>query len=82
MNKFKKAVYGLAITGGTFLATGSVAFASTVPADPTDGQLQVVQDGVITFVVDYGAPALFALTLLGILVRLALKWMKRAGRAV
>jgi len=67
---------------GSVLMTGTAAFASTVPADPTAGALTDVQNSVITWVVDYGVPTLFALIILGILIRLGIKWAKKAGRSV
>lgn len=72
----------VAVMVGTVLGGGSYAFASTVPADPTDGALVDVQNRVITWVVTYGVPTLFALIILGILIRLGVKWAKKAGRSV
>jgi len=54
----------------------------TVPADPTGGALGDTQSSVQTWVVTYGVPVVFGLMLLGILIRLAVKWAKKAGRMV
>ena len=65
----------------------AAAFASspaviTVPADPTAGQMDTMQTSVQSWVLTYGVPVLFGLILLGILIRLATKWVKRAARSV
>lgn len=72
---------------GTALIGGGAAFASavqvvTVPADPTGGQMDTMQTGVQGWVLTYGVPVLFGLTLLGILIRTGTKWVKRAARSV
>lgn len=54
----------------------------TVPLDPTGGQMDIVQGGVQTWVLTYGIPVLFGLTLLGVLIRLGLKWFRKAAKAV
>jgi len=55
---------------------------ATIPADPTGGYMADSQDFVQTWVLTYGVPVLFGLTLLGIGIKLARRWMKRAGGAV
>lgn len=74
----------LSVMTATLLVMGPAAFAApqTIPADPTGGAMGDVVGGVSEWVVDYGAPALFLLILLGILIRLGVRWMKRAGRSV
>lgn len=44
------------------------------------GFFSEVLDYVINFVMDYGVPVLFALVVLGLLVRAGVRWAKRAGR--
>lgn len=65
------------------LGFASPTFAAvTIPADPTGGAMGDVQSGVQTWTLTYGLPALFGLILLGILIRLGIRWTKRAGRSV
>lgn len=68
-----------ALTLGT---SGAGATPPTLPADPTGGAMGDVQSNVQTWVLTYGAPVLFALIALGILIRLGTKWAKRAGKSV
>lgn len=66
----------------TFGVSGAGATPPTLPADPTGGAMGDVQTNVQTWVLTYGAPVLFALIALGILIRLGTKWAKRAGKSV
>lgn len=70
----------------TAVTVPSVAFASVppveVPADPTGGQLAASQDWIQTFVLTYGVPVLFGLTLLGIGIKIGRRWMRKAGGSV
>lgn len=69
----------LAVVGTSFAAAPSVV---TVPVDPTGGQMDTVQGSVQTWVLTYGIPVLFGLTLLGVLIRLGVKWFRKAAKAV
>lgn len=73
----------LSVAVGGFALGGSASAAPpTIPADPTGGAMADVQTNVQTWVLTYGVPALFALIIVGILIRLAVRWTKRAGRSV
>lgn len=37
---------------------------------------------VQTWVITYGVPTVVTLTVLGVLIRLGLKWLRRAGKSV
>jgi hypothetical protein len=84
MNKNKAKIAAVISAVAMVLGFAGPAFAATtaVPADPSAGAMDTVQNGVIDWVTTYGAPVLFALILLGILVRLAVRWVKKAGRSV
>lgn len=73
------AAFGLALTFGT---GGASAAPPTLPADPTGGAMGDMQTEVQDWVLTYGAPVLFGLIILGILIRIGTKWTKRAGKAV
>lgn len=64
------------------LAGGAFAQAVTVPADPSGGQMATMQSSVQSWVITYGAPVLFGLVLLGVLIRLGVKWARKAASAV
>lgn len=66
--------------GGGFASAQSSP--PTLPADPTGGALDDAGTTVQTWVLTYAVPVIFALTLLGIMVRLGRKWLRRAGGAV
>lgn len=69
------------------LGFGVNAFAAaprdiSIPADPTGGAYDDMSGKLVTWVTTYGVPTLFGLALLGILIRLGYRWMKRAAKAV
>lgn len=69
-------------TLGTLVAPTAFAAPRTIPADPTGGQMAIVQDKTQTWVLTYGVPVLFGLLILGILIRLGVKWARRAGSKI
>lgn len=69
------AVCGLLVPGFASASTPPV----TVPADPTGGQLSGSQGFLQTYVLTYAVPVLFGLALLGIGVRVGLRYMRRGG---
>lgn len=72
----------LALLLGVSLPGYAAAAPPTIPADPTGGALADVQTGVQTWVLTYGVPVLFGLILLGILIRLGMRWARKAGSKV
>lgn len=70
-------LFGLALVGGQ-----ASAAPPTLPADPTGGAMGDVQTSVQTWVLTYGAPVLFGLVALGILISVGRRWAKRAGSSV
>lgn len=70
----------LATTLGALTIPG-FAFA-TLPADPTGGAMASAETSIQTWVLTYGVPVLFTLTLLGILIRVGIKWVRRAGSKI
>lgn len=55
---------------------------ATLPADPTGGALADLQGSVQTWTVTYGVPVVFGLLALGIMIRVAIKYARRAGSKV
>lgn len=51
----------------------------TIPADPTMGQTTTAMDTIQDFALVQAAPMLFVITLLGVLVGVGLRYVKRAG---
>jgi hypothetical protein len=82
MNKIALIVtmVGVSILG--FSGASFADFTRTLPADPTGGAMATAETSIQTWVLTYGVPVLVTLTVLGILIRLALKWIKRAGSRV
>lgn len=76
------AILGVSVAALSFGTGGASAAPPTLPADPTAGAMGDLQGSVQTWVMTYGAPTLFALIFLGILIRLGVKWTKRAGKSV
>jgi hypothetical protein len=79
----KKAIVALGTVMGSLMAWVSVAAAQTV--SPLDGVTSQVNDGkdeFTTFVTSTGLPVLFGLLILGIGIRLGVKYLKRGARAV
>lgn len=66
---------------GAIAVPSGFAFA-TLPADPTAGAMADIETSVQTWVITYGIPVVFTLLTLGILVRLGMKWARRAGSKV
>lgn len=71
----------LATVIGAVAVPSGFAFA-TLPADPTAGALADIETNVQSWVITYGVPVVFTLLTLGILIRLGMKWAKRAGSKV
>lgn len=71
---------GVAFAGPASAAVPSVD--PTLPADPSGGAVGSTWTAIQGWVLGSGAAMLFGLTGLGILIRLALKYMKRGARAV
>lgn len=65
------------------LGVGSAAAAPpTLPADPLAGGMGDAQGAAQTWVITYGVPVVVALVILGGLIRLGLKWLRRGLRAI
>jgi hypothetical protein len=77
----KAAVGTTAFLALTTLGSG-LSHADSIPADPTGGYMGTAQTYVQSWVLTVGVPVLFGLTLLGIGLRLARRWMRKAGGAV
>jgi hypothetical protein len=56
-----------------------VSLFATLPADPTGGAMLEAETSIQSWVLDYGVPVVVTLTVLGILIRLGMKWLLRAG---
>jgi len=67
----------LGFAGGAFAAPRDI----TVPADPTGGAMDSSQSYIQTWVIDHAVPVLFGLLLLGVAIRLAVKYFRRAAKA-
>lgn len=68
-----------------FLGLGVASAAAappTLPADPLAGGMGDAQGAAQTWVITYGVPVVVALVILGGLIRLGLKWLKRGLRAI
>lgn len=85
-DKIRKAsvrAYVVALSAAAAVLVPGVAFADvTVPADPLDGAMGDTQASIQTWVVTYAVPVLVGLTVLGLLIRLGLKMLRRAGGRV
>jgi len=57
-------------------------FPATLPTDPLGGAMATSEASVQTWVITYGVPTVVTLTVLGVLIRLGLKWLRRAGKSV
>lgn len=80
MNNVRKAGAALAVTVVSLLAMGASAFA----VSPLDGVTTQVTDSetVFTdFVIGTGVPVLFGLLILGVGIRLGVKYLRRAARS-
>lgn len=79
----RKASVATTVGAGALLAAPAVSHAQvTIPADPTGGYMEDAQASVQTWALTVGVPALFGLTLVGILIRMGRRWMRKAGSSV
>ena len=80
----RRAAAVMAAIVGVSLTVGTSAFAvdPTLPADPSGGAYSSAWGTFQTWAISIGVPALFGLTVLGVGIRMLLKWTKRAGRAI
>lgn len=81
-NKVKKGIVGVVMALTTLGVGAGVSFADTIPADPTGGAMTDVQDNTVTWILTYGVPVVFAMILVGVLIKLGIRWAKKAGRMV
>ena len=79
----RAATVSTAIAAVTFLPIASATFAvnPTLPVDPSGGAYGDAWGTFQTWALA-AIPALFGLTVLGLGIRMLLKWTKRAGRAL
>lgn len=81
--KIRKAVIGSGVALMT-VAGPTLAHAAppTLPEDPSGGQVDAAWGTLQGWALTIGAPVLFGLTVVGLGVRMLVKWLKRAGRSV
>jgi hypothetical protein len=86
--RFASAVAALTVMIGLGLAFGAGAASAapsvdpTLPLDPSGGSIDTTWAAIQTFVLGKGAALLFGLTGLGILIRVAWKYLRRGSHAV
>lgn len=80
INKTRKAAVAMGVTIVSLLTMGTAAFA-TSPLDGVTSQVTSSQDTFTTFVVGTGVPVLFSLLILGVGIRLGVKYLRRAARS-
>lgn len=73
------------LVSAAMLVVGTVSSAQavpTLPADPTGGAGDTFITGLQTWVLTYGVPLIFGLLLLGTIIRVAVKYVKRGARSI
>lgn len=85
INRIRTALRVFGATVALFLGFGVASAAAappTLPADPLAGGMGDAQGAAQTWVITYGVPVVVALVILGGLIRLGIKWLRRGLRSV
>lgn len=76
------ALMGVLIGGGAAFAAPPTTTGVTIPDDPTGGYMGAAQTKIQTWALTIGVPVLLGLTLVGVLIKMGRRWLKRAGGSV
>jgi len=85
MKAANKALLGVTVAVLSVLACAGSAFAGVVDPTIADQLGDAIDDGYADtsdFIITRGVPVVVGGIVLGLIIRLAFRWMKRAGRAV
>ena len=68
-------------TTTTVLASTTTMATTTLPADPTGGAMGNLQSNITSWITAYGVPAVVGLLAVGLIVRLLIRYARRAAEA-